>query len=63
MKIILRVQGVEGSRFPVKGMEFKTLEPLKPGILEPYYQTKGGYENGGYCFVGSGFLQHHATVY
>jgi hypothetical protein len=41
MKIYTRVQGAKESRGQLKGMEFKTLEPLKPGILEIYFRTKG----------------------
>ncbi len=37
MKITFRIQGVEGSRFQVKGIEVKTLESLKPRILGPYF--------------------------
>jgi hypothetical protein len=30
-----RIQGVQGARIQVKGMEIKTLDPSNPGILEP----------------------------
>ena len=33
-----RVQGAEGSRIQVKGVEVKTLEPSNPGILEPWFR-------------------------
>ena len=37
-----RVQGAEGSRIQVKGVEVKTLESWNPGILEPYFRIKNG---------------------
>jgi hypothetical protein len=43
MKVKHRVQGAEESRFQVKGMEFKTLEPSKPRNLEPYFCMGGVY--------------------
>jgi len=30
----IRIQGVKGSRFQVKGMGYKTLEPWNTGTLE-----------------------------
>lgn len=33
-----KIQGAEGSRIQVKGMEMKTLKPLNAGILDLYFR-------------------------
>jgi hypothetical protein len=37
-RIYNRIQGAEGPRVQVKGLEFKTLEPSNPRTLEPYFR-------------------------